>query len=177
MASSRADFHSAACDAVVPFSGIVWVEEAYPAAAAIQILHGKTIYRDFWFDKPPLVPALYLALGRSRGGSAANRRTRYSSSRAACRVLFRRAHVDPARRVVGRGTARVLPDLRCALRRHGTRARSCHAAAAPCRRVFRVEAEGLAERSYGRTGNYSRTRKARWFSSSADSGAGASGSD
>jgi hypothetical protein len=33
---------------------IVWVEEAYPAAAAIQMFeHGKTIYRDFVFDKPP----------------------------------------------------------------------------------------------------------------------------
>ena len=34
--------------------GILWVEECYPAAAAIQILHGKVPYRDFWFDKPPL---------------------------------------------------------------------------------------------------------------------------
>ncbi len=34
--------------------GIVWVEEAYPAAAAIQMSdHGKEIYKDFWFDKPP----------------------------------------------------------------------------------------------------------------------------
>ena len=33
---------------------IVWVEEAYPAAAAIQMSdYGKTIYQDFWFDKPP----------------------------------------------------------------------------------------------------------------------------
>jgi hypothetical protein len=33
---------------------IVWVEEAYPAAAAIQMSeHGKAIYRDFVFDKPP----------------------------------------------------------------------------------------------------------------------------
>jgi hypothetical protein len=41
-------------------SGIVWVEEAYPAAAAIQILHGKTLYRDVWFDKPPLSALVYL---------------------------------------------------------------------------------------------------------------------
>jgi hypothetical protein len=41
-------------------TGIVWVEEAYPATAAIQMLDGKTIYRDFWFDKPPLTPLLYL---------------------------------------------------------------------------------------------------------------------
>ncbi|MEO7144552.1 MAG: hypothetical protein ABI165_13720, partial [Bryobacteraceae bacterium] len=40
-------------------SGIVWVEEAYPTAAALQMLDGKILYRDVWFDKPPLFPALY----------------------------------------------------------------------------------------------------------------------
>ncbi len=48
-------------------SGIVWVEEAYPATAAIQILHGNVMYRGFWFDKPPLVPALYLLWGAHTG--------------------------------------------------------------------------------------------------------------
>lgn len=41
-------------------SGIVWVEEAYPTAAAIQILDGKLLYRDIWFDKPPLSAYIYL---------------------------------------------------------------------------------------------------------------------
>jgi len=41
-------------------TGIVWVEEAYPSAAAIQILDGKLLYRDIWFDKPPLSAYLYL---------------------------------------------------------------------------------------------------------------------
>ncbi len=41
-------------------SGIVWVEEAYPTAAAIQILDGKSLYRDVWFDKPPLSALVYL---------------------------------------------------------------------------------------------------------------------
>src|SRR5271170_5925508 len=41
-------------------SGIVWVEEAYPTAAAIQILDGKSLYRDIWFDKPPLSALIYL---------------------------------------------------------------------------------------------------------------------
>jgi hypothetical protein len=41
-------------------SAIVWVEEAYPAAAAIQILSGKALYRDVWFDKPPLSALVYL---------------------------------------------------------------------------------------------------------------------
>lgn len=41
-------------------SGIVWVEEAYPTAAAIQILAGKSLYREVWFDKPPLSAFVYL---------------------------------------------------------------------------------------------------------------------
>jgi hypothetical protein len=41
-------------------AGIVWVEEAYPTAAAIQILAGKSLYRDVWFDKPPLSALTYL---------------------------------------------------------------------------------------------------------------------
>jgi hypothetical protein len=41
-------------------TGIVWVEEAYPTAAAIQILDGKSLYRDVWFDKPPLSALIYL---------------------------------------------------------------------------------------------------------------------
>jgi hypothetical protein len=48
-------------------SGIVWVEEAYPASAAIQILHGQAIYRDFWFDKPPLSAWFYLLWGGYTG--------------------------------------------------------------------------------------------------------------
>ncbi len=36
------------------------MEEAYPTAAAIQILHGKSLYRDVWFDKPPLSAFIYL---------------------------------------------------------------------------------------------------------------------
>lgn len=40
--------------------GIVWVEEGYPTAAAIQILNGKALYRDIWFDKPPLSAFIYL---------------------------------------------------------------------------------------------------------------------
>ena len=36
------------------------MEEAYPTAAAIQILHGKALYSNVWFDKPPLSAYLYL---------------------------------------------------------------------------------------------------------------------
>ncbi|MBS1871685.1 MAG: glycosyltransferase family 39 protein [Acidobacteria bacterium] len=48
-------------------SGLIWVEEAYPAAAAIQLLNGKLLYRDFWFDKPPLAPLIYLLWGARDG--------------------------------------------------------------------------------------------------------------
>jgi hypothetical protein len=48
-------------------SGILWVEEAYPAAAAIQLLHGKALYRDVFFDKPPLAPLVYLLWGAHHG--------------------------------------------------------------------------------------------------------------
>ncbi len=48
-------------------TGIVWVEEGYPAAAAIQLLHGKALYRDIWFDKPPLSAFVYLLWGARIG--------------------------------------------------------------------------------------------------------------
>ncbi|MEP6537979.1 MAG: hypothetical protein ABJF23_21755 [Bryobacteraceae bacterium] len=42
---------------------ILWVEESYPLAAAAQILDGKFLYRDIWFDKPPLYALFYLLCG------------------------------------------------------------------------------------------------------------------
>lgn len=48
---------------------VVWTEEAYLAAAAIQMLHGKALYRDVWYDKPPLSAAVYL-LWDARNGFA-----------------------------------------------------------------------------------------------------------
>lgn len=47
-------------------SNVLWVEEAYPTAAAINILAGRQLYSDFWFDKPPLFAYLYtLWLGQT----------------------------------------------------------------------------------------------------------------
>jgi hypothetical protein len=48
--------------------GILWAEETLPLAAAQQIRAGKVLYRDIWFDKPPLAPALYTVLGGESGG-------------------------------------------------------------------------------------------------------------
>lgn len=44
-------------------SGVLWAEEDLPLAVALQMKRGAVIYRDIWFDKPPLVPAIYLLWG------------------------------------------------------------------------------------------------------------------
>ncbi len=46
---------------------VLWAEEDLPLAAAKQMLAGKMLYRDVWFDKPPLVPAIYLLWGAKSG--------------------------------------------------------------------------------------------------------------
>jgi hypothetical protein len=42
---------------------LLWSDEDYHLAAAIQILAGKIPYRDFWYDKPPLCALYYLLIG------------------------------------------------------------------------------------------------------------------
>lgn len=39
---------------------LLWADEDYHIAAAINILHGGIPYRDFWYDKPPLCAFYYL---------------------------------------------------------------------------------------------------------------------
>ncbi len=39
---------------------VLWVDEAYGIAAARRILEGAALYRDIWFDKPPLYAWIYL---------------------------------------------------------------------------------------------------------------------
>ena len=46
---------------------LLWSDEDYHLAAAINILHGKTPYRDFWYDKPPLNAVYYLLIGGYSG--------------------------------------------------------------------------------------------------------------
>ncbi|HJZ96371.1 MAG TPA: hypothetical protein VKE70_07675 [Candidatus Solibacter sp.] len=41
-------------------SGILWAEESLPLAAAQQMRFGRTLYRDIWFDKPPLLALVHL---------------------------------------------------------------------------------------------------------------------
>lgn len=46
---------------------MLWTEETLPLAAALQMKHGAILYRDIWFDKPPLLPAVYLLWGVQLG--------------------------------------------------------------------------------------------------------------
>jgi hypothetical protein len=46
---------------------VLWADEDYHLAAAIQVLFGKVPYRDFWYDKPPLNLAFYLLFGARTG--------------------------------------------------------------------------------------------------------------
>lgn len=46
---------------------ILWADEDYHQAAAMQVLHGKALYRDLWYDKPPLNALLYAAFGAPGG--------------------------------------------------------------------------------------------------------------
>ena len=39
---------------------LLWADEDYHLSAAINILHGRIPYRDFWYDKPPLCAVYYL---------------------------------------------------------------------------------------------------------------------
>ena len=48
-------------------SGILWADEDYHQAAAIQLLHGKMLYRDVWYDKPPANAMTYLLFGAMDG--------------------------------------------------------------------------------------------------------------
>jgi hypothetical protein len=48
-------------------SGVLWEGETLPLASAMQMAHGSILYRDIWFDKPLLVPAIYLLWGAKSG--------------------------------------------------------------------------------------------------------------
>jgi 4-amino-4-deoxy-L-arabinose transferase-like glycosyltransferase len=46
---------------------LLWPDEDYHLAAAIQLLQGKMLYRDFWYDKPPLSALTYALTGAPSG--------------------------------------------------------------------------------------------------------------
>lgn len=45
----------------------LWADDYLPLAAAMQVAHGKALYKDVWFDKPPLVAWIYLLWGARAG--------------------------------------------------------------------------------------------------------------
>ena len=48
-------------------ANILWADEDYHLAAAIQMLHGKMLYRDLWYDKPPLSAMVAVLFGAWSG--------------------------------------------------------------------------------------------------------------
>lgn len=50
-------------------SSVLWADDNLPLAAAMELARGKTLYRDVWFDKPPLVAWIDL-LWFARAGAA-----------------------------------------------------------------------------------------------------------
>jgi hypothetical protein len=46
---------------------VLWEGDTLPLAAAGEMRAGKVLFRDIWFDKPPLVPAFYLLSGARPG--------------------------------------------------------------------------------------------------------------
>ncbi|MCL6544659.1 MAG: glycosyltransferase family 39 protein [Bryobacteraceae bacterium] len=48
-------------------SGVLWADEAYGMAGARRILEGAALYREVWFDKPPLYAWVYLLWGAQAG--------------------------------------------------------------------------------------------------------------
>lgn len=66
---------------------VLWADEDYHLAAALQLLRGKMLYRDLWYDKPPLSALLYAAMGALRGWPLRVFDALYTL--AACAALFR----------------------------------------------------------------------------------------
>ncbi len=48
-------------------AGVLWADDNLPLAAAMQVAHGKVLYRDVWFDKPALVAWVNLLWGARAG--------------------------------------------------------------------------------------------------------------
>src|SRR5579875_3287260 len=48
-------------------SRLLWADDNLPLAAAMQVARGKTLYKEVWFDKPPLVAWVDLLCGARAG--------------------------------------------------------------------------------------------------------------
>ena len=124
---------------------ILWEGDSLPLAAARQMLGGKTIYRDIWFDKPPLAPSVYLLWGARRLAAAAGR-SHLCAAGMLDRLSICARFVVPARRPLGRRLAGLLSHLRFRLRGGPSGFRSPNAGAAPGGRLAGLEAAPVLER-------------------------------
>ena len=90
---------------------ILWADEDYHLAAAIQVLYGKIPYRDFWYDKPFLnLAACLLFAAKNRVAAAAGvRDLRNPAMRP--RICIRQPSLDPPRRLRRRVAVRVFIDV------------------------------------------------------------------
>src|SRR5690349_23468371 len=68
---------------------LLWADEDYHLVTALQMLHGKIPYRDFWYDKPPLSAIYYLLIGGYSGWLLRALDAAYVM--AACAVTYRLA--------------------------------------------------------------------------------------
>ena len=66
---------------------ILWADEDYHLAAAIQMLHGKMLYRDLWYDKPPLTALAALLFGAFPGWPLRIASSMFAA--ASCAVAYR----------------------------------------------------------------------------------------
>ena len=80
---------------------ILWEGDTLPLAAAGQMLHGKALYRDIWFDKPPLVPVFYLLSGARDGWALRSGRRAVCAAGLLDRIPVRARSVGGARRASG----------------------------------------------------------------------------
>src|SRR5215470_12609366 len=69
-------------------SGILWAEETLPLAAAQQMQAGHALYRDIWFDKPPLIAWIHMPL--APGWTLRTAGALYALF--ACWIIYRFAH-------------------------------------------------------------------------------------
>lgn len=49
------------------YSGALWEGDVLPLASALQVKHGAVLYRDVWYDKPPLTSVINLLWGAQAG--------------------------------------------------------------------------------------------------------------
>jgi hypothetical protein len=70
---------------------LLWADEDYHLAAALNVLHGRIPYREFWYDKPPLGAAYYLFCAAYAGWPLRLLDAAYVL--ACCYLVFRIAHL------------------------------------------------------------------------------------